>query len=245
VRIIVASPPRFGNHWVRCLLGSVYGLEHRAGADKPARSAREFGDDVEAGDFPDGSIIHIHARYNRRLVGQFEELPAHIVTVVRDPYDAFVSYYEWVQSRYANRVRKEGDPGGLGDRPRHAMFDRDIDDPAVLGYLREGYGPVLQRAVGWLHSGRAAVVRFERLNADPAAELARLTERIEPVSPERIAAAVEYCRLENVKQRQLNLANTVRHGRVGESHARLGEEHLRIMREAHGDLVRSLGYPVR
>lgn len=245
MRIIVASPPRFGNHWVRCLLGRVYGLELRAGVSKPARSYQDFAADVEAGEFPDGTILHIHARYNRRLVAQFEELPAHLVTVVRDPYDAFVSYYEWVQSRYANRVRREGDSGDLEERPRHAMFDREIDDPEVLDYLGKGYAPILQRAVGWLHSGRAAVVRFEDLNADPAGELARLTGLIEPVSRARIEEAVEFCRLENVKQRQVNLANTVRHGRVGESHARLGTEHLRIMREMHGELVASLGYPVR
>ncbi len=245
VRIIVASPPRFGNHWVRCLLGSVYGLEHRAGSDKPSRSRREFAADVDAGDFPDGSIFHMHARYNRRLIGQLESLPAHVVTVVRDPYDAFVSYYEWVQSRYANLARRDGANHQAEERPRHVMLGRAVDDREVLAYLRDGYGPILQRAAGWLHSGRCEVVRFEDLHADPMGELTRLTSRLEPASPERVAAALDFCLLENVKQRNRNLARTVRRGSVGESRARLGEEHLRIMREAHGDLIASLGYPVR
>ncbi len=245
MRIIVASPPRFGNHWMRCLLGNVYGLEHRAGSDKPSRSRREFAADVVAGEFPDRSIFHMHARFNRRLIGHLEALPAHVVTMVRDPYDAFVSYFEWVQSRYANLQQRDIATDLAAGRPRHAMYGRDMDDPEVLSFLRDGYGPILQRAVGWLHSGRCEVVRFEHLNADPCGELLRLTGRIEPVTRERIAAALEFCRLENVKQRNRNLARTVRHGTVGESRVRLDEQHLRIMREAHGDLVASLGYPVR
>lgn len=245
MRIIVASPPRFGNHWVRCLLAHVYGLELRAGSGKPSRSSTAFAAGVVAGEFPDGSMFHIHSRYNRKLVAQLEALRAHIVTVVRDPYDAFVSYYEWVQSRYANLLRQEGSTELAESRPRHAMFGRAIDEPEVLAYLADGYGPVIQRAVEWFHSGRSDAVRFEDLNADPVGELARLTDRIEPVSRERVEAAVEFCRLENVKQRQANLARTTRHGRVGDSRVRLGEEHLRIMRESHGEMIASLGYPVR
>lgn len=246
MRIIVVSPPRSGNHWVKCLLGAVYDLEVRGGSAKPGTTRHGFAPDVAAGEFPDGSIFHFHGRFGRHLAGQFAALPAHVVTVVRDPYDAFVSYYEWVQSRYAHaRRRHNPDGGGLEQRPRHAMHGRAIDDPAVLAYLRDGFAANLHRAVGWLHSGRALPIRFEDLRADQVGELTRLTDRIEPVPRQRIEAAVEHCRIEHVKERQENLARTIRSGSVGESRARLGAAHLRVMRETHAEAIASLGYPVR
>jgi hypothetical protein len=246
MRIIVVSPPRFGNHWVKCLLAAVYGLKQRGGSSKPGTNRRGFGEDVAGGDFPDGSIFHYHGRFNRRLIGQFEALPAHVVTVVRDPYDAFVSYFEWVHSRRANDgARPNADRSAVDERPRSAMLDRAIDDPEVLAFLRDGYGVHLQRSMAWLHSGRALVVRFEDLSADQVGELQRLTDRIEPVARERIAAAIAHCEIANVKASRERLARTVRSGNVGESRTRLGEDHLRVLRETHGALIASLGYEVR
>lgn len=245
MRIVVVSPPRSGNHWVKCLLGAVYGLNTIGGELKPGTNRRGFNEAIDAGAFPDGTILHQHGRFSRDVADQLEALPAHLVTVMRDPYDAFVSYFEWVQSRYAQRVRKSGDASDLETRPRHAMFGKAIDDPEVLVYLRDGFAVNLRRANQWFHSGRSIVVRFEDLHADPAGELARLTERIEPIGRDRLDEAVEFCRVENVKQRNANLAATVRSGNVGESRTRLGEEHLRIMREVHGPSIASLGYRVR
>lgn len=245
MRIVVVSPPRSGNHWMKCLLRTVYGLGTLGGNTKPGTNRHEFGDDVTAGNFPDGTIYHMHARYHRKLASQILALPAHLVTVVRDPYDVFVSYYEWVQSRFAQKERRRGDTSDIEVRPRHAMHGRHIDDPAVLEYLRDGFGSNIDRANQWLGSGQAIPVRFEDLHADPAAELKRVTALIEPVDDARIAQTVEYCRVENVKQRQANLARTVRSGNVGESRARLGDEHLRIFREVHGPAIAALGYEVR
>ena len=55
-----------------------------------------------------------------------EATPAHIVTIVRDPYDAFVSRYYWTQKRMPRDQEK------AERRPRHRMVGKPLDDPEVL-----------------------------------------------------------------------------------------------------------------
>ena len=46
--------------------------------------------------------MHQHRRYSERWVDAIEAMPAHPVTIVRNPYDLFVSYYciQFVQPRH-------------------------------------------------------------------------------------------------------------------------------------------------
>ena len=100
VRIVVVSPPRSGNHWIECLLGSIYDLEEFGGARKPdATKPRAFRDWAANGGFPDGTMFHLHCRYKAEFCDAIEAVPANVVTIVRDPYDAFVSRYYWTQER--------------------------------------------------------------------------------------------------------------------------------------------------
>ena len=242
MRIVVVSPPRSGNHWVKCLLGQVYGLEWRGGNQKPATRAAGFREDVALGGFPDGAIMHQHCRYSRKLADEFERLPAHVVSVVRDPYDTFVSYYHWVQVR---KPQDEAAAEKAAGRPRSAMLGKPIDDPEVLGYLSGEFGANLAKGDSWLASGRSLVVRFEDLNREPVAALAALTDQIAPVDHATLERAIEACNVENVKQERKKLARTVRSGRVGDSRQTLGPEHLALFRERHADLIERLGYEVR
>lgn len=240
MRIVVASPPRWGNHWVRCLLARAYGLRELEGDEKPAVRPEDWARHAAADGFPDGTILHVHARCSPRLCAAIEATPARLVTVVRDPYDAFVSYYHWVQVREA---RESGpDPDEDAPRPRAVLVGKPIDHPDALAYLAEVYGKRIARGVGWLESGRSEVVRYEDLHADPAAALAALTGRIRPVWPEAIAEAVDGCGIDAMRQR---LPHTVRSGRVGDARQELSEAHLRVFRERHAGLVGRLGYPVR
>src|SRR3712207_7685878 len=43
------------------------------------------------------SIYHQHCDFASGLCDAIEEVPAHLVTIVRNPYDQFVSMYHWVQ----------------------------------------------------------------------------------------------------------------------------------------------------
>ena len=242
MRIVVVSPPRSGNHWIECLLGTIYGLEHFGGARKPEETKpRVFREWVQRGGFPDGSLFHLHCRYTAKLCEAIDAVPAHIVTIVRDPYDAFVSRYYWTQERMpTDRARAER-------RPRQRMVGKPLNDPEVLAFLADpsGFGSHLATANEWLHSGRAIVVRYEELHADPVAALTRVTESIAPVDRARIEQAVAACRADKMRQRAGSRAWGIRVATVGDSRERLGEEHLAIVRERYADLIASLGYEVR
>jgi hypothetical protein len=240
MRIVVSAPPKSGNHWIGCLLSTLYGLEWPTpGGHAAARGADSLRAFVEAGKFPDGSMFHHHTRFNRRLCDVIDAIPAHHVTIVRDPYDVFVSMYFWEQERTSR---------GLGvdrPRPRHAMYGKPLDHEDVLEFLAEDFGQHIVRANGWLHSGRAIPVRYEELHDDPIDALQRVTDQIEPVSRERIEEALAACRAERVRQQDEKMAWHVRAAKVGDSRDKLGQPHLDVFRERHGELIRSLGYEVR
>ena len=242
MRIVVVSAPRSGNHWVECLLEFIYGLKGMGASRKPdATKPHVVRRWVLDGGFPDNRIFHLHCHFRPALCDVIEAVPAHIVTVVRDPYDVFVSRYYWTQERQpSDRERAER-------RPRQRMVGKPLHDPEVLAFLADpnGFGSHFETANGWLHSGRAVVVRYENLHHDPLAELTRATNALAPVPPERILEAIEACSAENMRQRTKHASRRVRVARVGDSREQLSEAHLAIFREQYADEIRSLGYKVR
>jgi hypothetical protein len=243
MRIVISSPPKMGNKWIKCLLSRIYDLEWIGGDESPNTNIERFSRFVSEGRFPKNSIFHQHCRYKPALCDVIDEIPAHLVTIVRDPYDAFVSMYHWIQTRTdydqkRGRVRRK-------ERPRNVMVGKAIDDPVILDYLADGYGDQIRRANEWVHCGRAIVVRYEELHRDPVAELTRVTDAIEPVDRARIEAAIEACSAENMRQMSKRMAFHVRSATVGDSRGKLSEPHLKIFREQYGDLVSGLGYEVR
>jgi hypothetical protein len=243
MRIVISSPPKMGNKWAKCLLSRIYDLQWIIGDDSPDTNIAKFSQFVSEGRFPDNTIFHQHCRYKAKLCDIIDEVPAHLVTIVRDPYDAFVSMYHWIQTRTEyDHVRGRVRPK---ERPRDAMVGKPIDDPVILAYLADGYGEQIRRADEWIHCGRAIVLRYEELHRDPVAELTRVTTSIEPVDRSRIESAVEACSADNMRKMTKKMSIHVRAAKVGDSREKLGEPHLRIFREQYGDLVTSLGYEVR
>jgi hypothetical protein len=243
MRIIISSPPKMGNKWIKCLLSRIYDLEWIVGDESPDTNIERFDLFVSEGRFPDNTIFHQHCKYKPKICDAIDEIPAHLVTIVRDPYDAFVSMYHWIQTRtdydrQRGRVRKK-------QRPRDAMIGKPIDDPLILDYLADGFGQLIQRADEWVHSGRAIVVRYEDLHNDPVAALTHVTNQIEPVDTARIEQAIEACSADNMRQMSKRMSQHVRAAKVGDSRDKLGELHLKIFREKYGDLLTSLGYEVR
>jgi hypothetical protein len=232
-----------GNKWIKCLLGQAYDLTWINGEESPDTNIEEFIRFVEEGRFPDNTIFHQHCKYKPKVVDTIEEIPAHLVTIVRDPYDAFVSMYHWIQSR--SNYDKERGRVRRKQRPRDAMVGKSIDDPVILDFLADGYGDQMRRGSEWVLSGRAIVVRYEDLHRNTMAELQRVTGLIEPVDPTRLEQAIEACSVDNMRKMSKRMSMHVRSAKVGESKSTLSEPHLRIFREKHGDLVASLGYEVR
>jgi len=240
VRIVVSAPPKSGNHWIGCLLSTIYGLQWPTpGGHAATASPETLAEFAHAGNFPDGSMFHHHSRFTDRLCDVIDAIPAHHVTIIRDPYDVFVSMYYWEQERSTRGLGRDQ------PRPRHAMYGKPLDHQEVLEFLANGFGPHIKRANSWLHSGRAIPIRYEELHANPVGALTRVTGQIEPVPTERIVAAIETCRADRVRQQDEKMAWHVRSAKVGDSRAKLSDTHLEIFRDRHGDLIRSLGYPVR
>ncbi|MCA9877286.1 MAG: sulfotransferase domain-containing protein [Thermomicrobiales bacterium] len=237
---MVSAPPKTGNHWIGCLLSTIYELTWPVeGAHAAVSTPETFAAFVEAGNFPDDAMFHHHAKYTARLCNVIDAIPAHNVTLCRDPYDVFVSMYFWEQERSARGM------GRSQPRPRHAMYGKAIDHDDVLGFLANSFGGHINRALGWRHSGRAIPIRYEELHENPVGSLLRVTSEISPVSEATIARALEVCRADRVRQQDEKMAWHVRAARVGDSRGKLTEAHLAIFREQHGDLIRELGYEVR
>jgi len=248
MRIVIAAPPKAGNAWLRCLLREVYGLANLSGPGLPPRAdAASFAEWAAAGRFPDGALFHQHVPYSDELADAVAALPAHLVTILRDPYDMFVSLYHFVQTQAAKEKRAGRARDAERGRPRRAdaMVGRPLGDPAVLAFLADGFGKSLALGVDWLRSGRSLVVRYEDLHRDPVAALARLTDAIAPAPAERVARAVEACRADNQRRAKGGRANRVRTATVGDSKNHLGDAHLALFRDRHAAAIRALGYDVR
>lgn len=239
MRILIAGPAKAGNVWSKCMIAMCYRLRTLDGTELP--DGTKFADLkqwIDEGKFPDGTIFHQHFRYTDKLADLVEAVPAHLVTIVRDPYDTFVSNYFAVQNRDGNTDNRS--------RQTNAILDKPLDSPEVYEYLRSGgFRMNMQRAHEWITSGRSIILRYENLHSDPVAELTKLTQAIQPVPEERIVKSIELCSADNMRKMSAQIAGHVRTAKVGDSRKRLTEEHLAIFRELHSDIIQELGYEVR
>ena len=236
MRILIVGAQKSGNVWLMCLLANAYDLRILVDKEKPRRppGLRTFKEWLAAGGFEDGTIYHHHYHYSPDLADAISAVPARMVTIVRDPYDAFVSYYYAVQRR-----------SGRGFE-RDALIDKPLDHPDVLKYLREGgYRQSLKLPRGWIKSRRTPVVRYEELHQDPIGTLARLSQHLGSVPREKLERAVEACSAENMRKMEFVRPGHIRAAKVGDSRDQLDESHLAIFREHYAKLIGALGYDVR
>ncbi len=243
MRMVITSPPKMGNKWLKCLLGTIYGLDWILGDDTPITSPSGFEQWVADGGFRDNAIFHQHCRYSEKICDVCDAIPAHVVTIVRDPYDTFVSMYYWLQTRSKyDAARGKVRPR---ERPKDLLIDKDLADPEVLNFLATTFGEYIRRANDWTHSGRAVVARYENLHADQLSELVKVTNQIRPVDQATIERAIEACKAENMKSMSKKMSTHIRSAKVGDSKEKLSQAHFDIFRENYADLITSLGYEVR
>ena len=247
LKILIASPPKTGNSWLKCLLSTLYGLEWLTPEKVPRGvDPQTFRAWVEAGGFPEGSVFHHHYDYVALLGDVAEAHGIHLATILRDPYDVFVSLYFFTQAQADNTTRgPKIQARGLKSQAHDMMIGKPIDSPEALDYLANGFTETLDKGIAWLASGRSVVVRYENLHADPLAELRRATNAIQPVAPERITDAIEACHADAMLQRRKGLHRRIRTATVGDWRNHLTEAHLAIFRAVHADRIRALGYEVR
>lgn len=239
MRIVIAGPPKTGNVWLKRMLASAYGLRLLDAGEYPERAdliALEVW--LAAGGFPVDTIFHQHYAYSPKLADALEAVSAQIVTIVRDPYDTFVSAY------FAQQ--QQGDDAQRAGRRADAIYGKALDSPEVYEHLRSGgFRRNMLRARDWIKSGRSRIVRYEDLMQDPVAALQRLTDDIQPVPEERLHLAVNENSANNLRKLGGDIAKHVRAAKVGDSREKLNEQHLEIFRSLHGQLIPELGYEVR
>ena len=240
MRIVIAAPPKTGNSWLKCLLAAIYDLDWLTGEETPAGTdLAAFRRWVEDGAWPDGSIFHHHYDFSEELCDLVASVSAHLATIIRDPYDQFVSLYFFVQAQANNQKR------AAKHRSSDVMVGKPIDHLDALAYLADGFAEDLAKGIAWIDSGRSVVVRYEELHRDPRAELGRATALIAPAEPERIAKAIDACEAQNLLKARKGLSKRIRAATVGDWRNHLTDAHLAIFRDRHADLIRSLGYSVR
>lgn len=239
MRIVIAGPAKVGNVWLKCLLATIYGLRTLGPGEFPNRPhLHQVQAWLEAGRFVDDTIFHQHFDYSSTLVDQLEAVPAHLVTIVRDPYDAFVSAFHGLQTHIEDGMRS--------GRRTDVILGKSLDSPEVYDFLRSnGLRRNLFLSRDWIQSGRSRIVRYEQLHTDPIGELQRLTDSMLPVPEARLATAVEHCSADNMRRLGGARAKHVRTATVGDSREQLDEQHLEIFRTRYADLISQLGYDVR
>ncbi len=242
MRILIVAPPKTGNSWLKCLFSAVYGLDWLTSDRVPSGTTLEaFAAWLSSKGFPDNAVFHHHYAYAPQLVALAKAEAIQLATILRDPYDMFVSRYFFAQAQADNEKRA----GKVVDRGPDVMAGKAIDDPVVLTYLADSFGAQLQMGIDWLDSGASVVVRYERLVDRPEEELTRATDQIEPVAPDRVRSAIEACQAENLLRTRKGLKRRIRAATSGDWRNHLSPAHLEIFRERHADRIRALGYDVR
>lgn len=239
MRIVIAGPPKTGNMWLKCLLGRAYGLRWLRPHETPPRP------DVEAleawlgtGRYPEDTIFHQHYDYSPKIAELLALTDAKLVTIVRDPYDAFVSTYYTLQLHAESQNAK--------GRKLTELMGKPLDDQDVIDFLRSGgYRNNLEKARDWARSGDAIVLRYEDLSRDPLGTLRGATTALGPVSDEQLGIAIDYCTADRMRERSKGGRSHVRSATVGDSRKKLNEEHFAAFRDAYGDVIADLGYAVR
>jgi hypothetical protein len=236
MRVFIGAQPKTGNVWVRKLLCHLYGFEDLNENPELVQDLRAngFAKFVTEGRFPEHAIVQQHLLPSAALLDAAWSISCRLVTVVRDPYDTFVSFY-----CYVNRM-----PERFRDTPAGIMTGKPIDHPDVLDFLRNSYPRYLKMSRHWVKCGKATVVRYEELHAAPLESVRSLADCLEPVSDERIVQAVAECSAERMRQRGGWIAQHVRVAKPGTGKEDLRPAHFDILRLHCSELIQDLGYEV-
>jgi hypothetical protein len=233
LRIIVAGPPKTGNVWIKCLLAEIYHLEI---LDKPPCTDVEFSSAVKEGWFKDGAIFHQHLGPTPLLLETTSGLNCSLVTIIRNPYDTFISLYYFVQN-FPQQFANSSDP-------LHRISGKPIDHPDIYAFLRDvsgGFGIHILSAKKWKDSDRSIILRYEDLSADPVRVLGEVAAQIRSEDEPALRSAVETCSLQNMRKQFKQNCKHIRKGKVGDWRVDLDPEHLDAIR-THANWIEDLGY---
>jgi hypothetical protein len=235
LRILVAGQPKTGNVWIRKILSELYALHDLN--ELPGQipdTAPQLAKFVEEGRFLGNAIFQQHFWPNAQLLNICRNLDCSIVTILRNPYDAFVSFYHFVNN----------EPERFRDSPSGVLIDKPLEHPDVVDFIATPYRRHLRLSIVWMRSGRALLLRYEELKANPMASVRYLANTLPARNDDEIQAALKRCTPESLRAKGSWLARHVRSASVGEGRSMLGPANKRAFRDHHGALIRALGYEV-
>jgi hypothetical protein len=242
VRIIVAGPPKTGNVWIEKILSHLYELEI---LDPPPIPDLRLYDDgnfdalkslVDSGVYKDNSIFHQHFWPDDELFRALKKISPHFVTIIRNPYDIFVSIYHYVQNFKEEFIKTQ--------IPECLMINRPIYDERVLHYLEYYFGLNLVLGYAWLDSHQSLIVRYEDLHEKPIEAIRGLARDLGQVSDSAVARALEAARPGTMRKLSEDMSRHIRSATVGDWKNHLHEKHLEIFGRCHAAKIRRLGYDV-
>ncbi|MFI6924015.1 sulfotransferase domain-containing protein [Nonomuraea spiralis] len=197
----IASYPKAGNHWLRCMLTSYMTgapVETWPGIQAGVPHLEGLLRDGEAPAVdPDGPVlVATHLTADRPVLRFYRESTVKVVCLIRNPRDTMLSL-----------MRMKGiSPEDLeAGRKVATEFIADEGFGSVRIWAGEGSWPENIRS--WTERvkesfPRAAVlpVRYEDLRTDPEAELWNVVKFLELGGPEKVADAVANCTLERMRE---------------------------------------------
>lgn len=158
MRLALLNTPRSGSTWLRCLLGTTFGLEEFS-AFLP--------EDVRWNSFPECGVLHLHAypsRALRKLLWRHRIRP---VIVRRHPIDVLISILHFAPHE-PNTAKWLG---GLGGDERE-LYEATPTSPAFMRYATSARArALLSVSPAWADVDDALIVSYERLAARPVESL--------------------------------------------------------------------------
>jgi Sulfotransferase domain len=226
--VLLASYPRSGNTWLRCLIANLihpdrdvnFGNLHRLIVDPDISVKRDI-DRV-----PQPRIVKTH--------GSFDPRYRRVICLVRDPRDVAVSQY-----RYLRQLGIVGPTTSI----------EDFIDRFLTGELNRHLGSWGENVGSWLgtrsnHSG-LLLLKYEDMLADTAHELARAADFGGwPASPEGIARAVTRSTADKVRGCKTKQGESYVPTQAGKSRWQndMPESQIARIEAAWGDVMACLGY---
>ncbi|MDQ1090752.1 aryl sulfotransferase [Xanthomonas sacchari] len=264
----IASYPKSGNTWVRCLISSLQtgaaridlGSLGRTLPNAASRSWLERFVDVDNGDLLPAELHRLRAAAYSRCAAQGVSLlkvhdlydptlfPADAtlgtVYIVRDPRDVAPSWADHMRVDLDTAIARMSDTELVMSR---SLAGYQPQTPQRFGAWSSHAASWLQRAPGPL-----LLLRYEDLLAQPLQEAARLAAFLGlPTASPHLARAVAACRFEALREtearegfieRRRGQARFFRRGQAGTWRETLDTTQAERLRAAHGVVMAWLGY---
>ncbi len=266
--IWLASYPKSGNTWMRCLISSLQTGAAVADLDTLGRSlpyaaSRSWLEqfvDVDSSDLVPTELrllrssayrqcaaqslelLKVHDRYDATLFPADATLAT--VYIVRDPRDIAPSWADQTNMDLDAAIRQMCDAGLTVSR----------GGPSFRTQTPQWYGSWSGHVASWLQRapGPRLLLRYEDLLAQPMQETTRLAEFLGlPADPSHVARAVAACRFETLRsveerhgfaERSPEQARFFRQGRAGAWRSALTTQQVERLVADHGVVMHWLGY---